>query len=232
MFNELLQRREHLLGELETVAVQCARNPSDIRIIAVTKFFPVEVIHAAYEVGFREIGENRVQDASQKRTVLSDLTLRWHGIGHLQTNKAKLAVETFDELHGLDREDIIDKVADACNTLKKNLAVFVQVNASGKSGQSGCEPEFVKPLLERIHRCSFLEPVGLMCIAAPVDEVGETEVRKQFAALRKMRDQLVETDLLPKSAGLSMGMSGDWKLAVQEGATLLRIGTAIFGERV
>ncbi len=232
MLEELMDRREALLGEIADVCQRCGRDPATVRIVAVTKFHPVSLIEAAYAAGFREIGENRIQEAAEKHATLSGLALRWHGIGHLQTNKAKLAVETFDEIHSLDRIEIIDKIAQAASSQGKQLAGYLQVNVSGKSGQSGCLAEDAPELLQRMKSSGSIVPVGLMCIAAPVDEVGETEVRKEFGKVRELRDRLISEKLLPDDAGMSMGMSGDWQLAVLEGATIIRIGSALFGERV
>lgn len=230
--NERIEERWRAFqARLRTVCDINSRALETVRVIVVTKFHPVSEIREAIAAGVTEIGENRVQEAASKKIELAGDNLRWHGIGQLQTNKARTAVEIFDELHGIDRIELIDKIGRASAELQKTASCYLQVNVTGKPGQGGCNLSDVPRLLDSMYSYPFLKPVGLMCIASLEEEVGAAGIRNEFAAARKLRDQLIAEQRLTDSAGLSMGMSGDWEYAIAEGATLIRIGTAIMGNR-
>jgi pyridoxal phosphate enzyme (YggS family) len=173
----------------------------------------------AIEAGIRHIGENRLQEALPKREALGDLAVTWHFIGHLQTNKAKKVVENFDWVECVDRSDLAEKLNQAAT---KPLPVLIEVNLGEETSKSGAEPEALEGLVESLKQYERLDLRGLMTIP-PFSEDPE-KVRPYFRKLR----QLAERFGLPQ---LSMGMSNDFEVAVEEGATMVRIGTSLFGER-
>jgi pyridoxal phosphate enzyme (YggS family) len=213
---------------LDAAAHSAGRTPSDITLVAVAKTFPAEAVRAAYAAGQRHFGENYVQEGSAKIDALGDLEgAVWHFIGPLQSNKSRMVAERFDWVHGIDRESIARRLSDQRPTGTPSLKVCIQVNVSGEDTKSGVAPEAVESLARTIAAMPNLELRGLMAIPAPTGD--PTLQRLPFAALRQLRDGLVARGIaLPD---LSMGMSADHAAAVHEGATLVRIGSAIFGAR-
>ncbi len=217
--------------ERVAAAAQTAgRDPAEVRLIAVTKGVPVDRIREAIACGIREIGENRVQEAQEKQVLLGTVPagdcppIAWHLIGHLQRNKAGTAAGLFDCIHSVDSPQLAEALDKAC---ERKLDVLIQVNVSGELTKHGCAPEAAPALAQAVSRCSNLRLSGLMTLA-PFTEDPE-QARPVFRMLRLLRDELQGKGFsLPH---LSMGMSHDFEVAVQEGATMVRIGTAIFGER-
>ena len=193
--------------------------PREITLIAVTKYRPLSTIEAVLEAGIFDIGESRVQEAVEKRAKLAQ-TARWHLIGHLQRNKAARAAETFDVIHSVDSIRLIDALART----ERNLQVFLQVNVSGETAKRGVSPQDASQLLRAAREAPNIDPIGLMTMA-PYSEDPE-EARPHFQSLRSLH-----AEIDPALPSLSMGMSGDFEVAVEEGATHIRIGTAIVGER-
>ncbi len=228
--NAELERR---IGEIHTIvagaAIACNRNPDSITLIAVTKTFPREDIDAAYNAGFRHFGENRVQEAQAKfeQPLPADAALRL--VGHLQSNKAKQVPGLFSAVDSVDRLSIVRALDKAASQRQTTLDVLVQVNIAGEAQKSGCDPDEVKAILQAIEQSSTLTARGLMTIA-PIDASGDA-LRRVFRELRLLRDHLQQE--LPTSdlTELSMGMSDDFHDAIAEGATQIRLGRAIFGER-
>ena len=211
------------------------RDPLEIRLICVTKGVPVERIREAVAAGVREIGENRVQEAQEKRVLLGTVPfgdsplLRWHLIGRLQRNKAKLASQLFDAIHSVDSLDLVEELEKQLMLRQAQhergaLEVLIQVNISGEATKGGCRPEEAEALAEAAMKGKNLRWSGLMTMA-PYSEDPEA-ARPVFRQLRELRDRLQAR--FGVKLGLSMGMSGDFETAVQEGATLVRVGTAIF----
>lgn len=198
-----------------------------VRIIAVTKTHGPEAVQAAVAAGLDAVGENRVQEALGKQAALPDLSVEWHLIGGLQTNKARQAVGRFALIHSVDRWELaaeLDRRAGAAGLVQH---VLVQVNASREPQKGGVEPEALPALLDRLRGTPHLAVRGLMTMAAFTAD--EAEQRRAFALLRALQEAAVrEGHVLPE---LSMGMSGDYPVAVEEGATLVRLGTVLFGER-
>lgn len=198
-------------------------------IVAVTKGHALTAARVAVDAGLRDLGENRVQEALGKLDALADLDARWHLIGHLQTNKAKHVPERFAMVHSIDSLRVaaaLEQVS-ARRAPGTTLPVLLQVNMAGERQKSGCTPEATAELLEGMVGMPHLSPRGLMTMAPFTDDEGVQ--RRVFAALRRLRDALeAEGHALPE---LSMGMSGDFRAAVAEGATILRLGTVLFGER-
>ncbi len=212
--------------QLARAAESSGRTPESIQLVAVSKYQPAERVLEAYNAGCRHFGENYVQEAANKRALLgqmSDATL--HLIGGLQSNKSALAVQTFDIVQTLDRPKLANALADAAKGQGKVLQVVLQVDLTGAAGRSGCAPAEIPKLAEQVIQLPSLQLRGLMAMA-PLG-IGDVETRKAFASVRKLYDALP----VQCQGILSMGMSGDYPLAIAEGATVVRVGTAIFGER-
>ncbi len=197
-----------------------------VRIVAVTKTHGPEAVRAALAAGLTDIGENRVQEALQKQEALPGLPVAWHLIGTLQRNKARHAAGRFALIHSVDRAELATEL-DRRVPPGDRQAVLVQVNCSGEAQKGGVEPEGLPALLEELAGLSRLDVRGLMTMSALTDEVAEQ--RRAFRLLRELRDAAERGGArLPE---LSMGMSGDYPAAVEEGATMIRLGTVLFGER-
>jgi PLP dependent protein len=215
-----------------TRAAERAGRPAEgITLVAVSKTFPADAIRAAYDAGLRHFGENRLQEFEAKRGALADFDATWHMIGHVQSNKARKAAEVFSRVDSVDRFSIAEKldVAIAEGAAGKRLPVLIEVNLGGEQTKSGAEESTLAPLAEDIaQKCPDLELCGLMVIPPYADD--PEQARSYFRRLRELRDELrVKIGLeLPV---LSMGMSHDFEVAIEEGATEVRLGTAIFGER-
>lgn len=197
-----------------------------VRIVAVTKTHGPEAVRAALAAGLEDVGENRVQEALAKQDELVGVPARWHLIGSLQRNKVKHAVGRFELIHSVDREDLVAELERRIVEARRQ-AVLVEVNCSGEAQKSGAEPDALPRLLDRIEASPRLELRGLMTMAALTTE--ERVQRAAFALLRDLRDRMQAAGhVLPE---LSMGMSGDYPAAIAEGATMIRLGTSLFGER-
>jgi PLP dependent protein len=209
------------------------RDPNEIALMAVTKTFPPESIRQAYDAGLRLFGENRVQEFAQKTDALRDLRdADWHMIGHLQTNKAAKAVELFSAVDSLDSLRLAQKLNSTAQQLGKKLAVLIEINVGGESAKSGVPPDSYEldELLQAAHQLDHLEFRGLMTIP-PFTEDSQ-QARPYFRRLREVRDQIAKRGLPGLGTSvLSMGMSHDFEVAIAEGSTCVRLGTAIFGER-
>jgi hypothetical protein len=221
-----------LPGRLARVREAVARHQSvagwthPVRIIAVTKGHGPDAVRAAAEAGLKDVGENRVQEALEKQDQLKELEVVWHLIGTLQRNKARHAVGRFALIHSVDRVELGVEL-DRRSASESRQRVLVQVNCSGEPQKGGVEPEALSGLLDALRALPRLEVNGLMTMSALTDDTGEQ--RRAFRRLRELRES-AERDghRLPE---LSMGMSGDYPAAVEEGATMIRLGTVLFGER-
>jgi PLP dependent protein len=218
----------HLAQVRETVARHQAIGgwSHPVRIVAVTKGHPPEAVRAALAAGLEDIGENRVQEALQKQDVLPEVRVSWHLIGTLQRNKARHAAGRFALVHSVDRPDLATEL-DRRVGPDTRQPVLVQVNCSDEPQKGGVAPEQLPELLDRIRGLERLDLRGLMTMSALTDDAGEQ--RRAFSRLRELRDAGEHAGhRLPE---LSMGMSGDYPVAVEEGATMIRLGTVLFGER-
>ncbi|HET7840461.1 MAG TPA: YggS family pyridoxal phosphate-dependent enzyme [Terriglobia bacterium] len=217
----------------ERIAAACQRSgrrPEDVKLVAISKTFPAERVREAYHAGLREFGENRVQEAAAKRAALADLGITWHLVGHLQTNKAKTARELFQWVHSVDTIRLAQKLHQAASAGSARLRVLIEVNLAGEESKSGTRPQDVLPLAEEISRLGLLELRGLMAIP-PIVENPE-DARPYFRRLREMAEQLAGQKIAGITmADLSMGMTHDFEVAIEEGATIVRVGTGIFGGR-
>jgi pyridoxal phosphate enzyme (YggS family) len=222
-----------LQSKIDQSARRAGRNPSEVALMAVTKTHPPDRIREAYEAGLRLFGENRVQEFSGKARALTGLPgARWHMIGHLQTNKAAKAAELFTAVDSVDSVKLAEKLDAAARTLNKKLQVLIEINVGGEEAKSGValdSPE-LEELLKSAPRLEALEIRGLMTVP-PFTEDPEGS-RPYFGKLRTLRDQITARNLPAITMEiLSMGMSHDFAVAIEERSTCIRIGTAIFGER-
>jgi PLP dependent protein len=205
---------------MSAAAARAGRERSDILLVAVTKKFPAAVIREAYEMGLREFGENYVQEFETKRPELGPCPgARFHLIGHLQSNKARKAAEIFDVVQTVDTAKLARRLDEG---REEPLDVMIEVKLSAEEAKAGAAPEDVPALVEAIRGCANLQLLGLMTMP-PWSEDAETS-RPYFARLRKLAEE-------NQLAGLSMGMSHDLEVAIEEGATMVRVGTALFGPR-
>jgi len=209
-------------------ATRAGRSASDITLVAVSKTFPAEAIRAAYELGLRHFGENRVQEWELKRPVLADLAATWHLVGHLQSNKARRSTSLFQRVDSVDSIPLAQRLDATAADERKRLQILIEVHLGGEETKSGvAEPDLLQ-LAESIAQLQNLELLGLMTIP-PYFKMPE-EVRPFFRKLRDLRDSVAGKLGLPLPV-LSMGMSHDLEIAIEERATEIRIGTALFGER-
>lgn len=228
------ERIAEIKNRLTKAAYSCNRKPDGIHIVAVTKTVPAERIREAIESGISIIGENYIRDAREKHPLLSSNPVAWHFIGHLQTNKAKYAVKLFDLIHSVDSVKLAQELDIQANKISKVQNILIQVNLGKEKTKSGINEEDAPDLINEMSHFKNLFVKGLMVIPPFFDD--HERVRPYFSALRNLRDRIGSSlDSCPVKNivmdELSMGMSGDFETAIEEGATLVRIGTAIFGER-
>lgn len=214
---------------INRAALRCDRQPDEIRLVSVSKTVPLERIREAVSAGATILGENYIQEAREKIALIGT-EAEWHFIGHLQSNKAKFAVELFSMIHSVDRVSLAEELNKEAAKKNKILPVLIQVNISGEETKSGIDAAGTRQLVQQVAQLPHLSVQGLMTMPPWFED--SQEARPYFRALRKLRDELAGEKIPNVSlTELSMGMSGDFEVAIEEGATLVRIGTAIFGER-
>ena len=213
---------------IERACERAGRDPGEVSILAASKTRTPEEIREVFEAGIRLFGENRVQEARDKIPLLSDLSIEWHMIGHLQRNKVKYAVNLFDVVESLDSKELADELEKRLSKLGKKMRVFIEVKLSPEETKHGCSPEEALELAKYVLSLEHLKLEGLMTVPPYFEDL--ELVRPYFRKLREIRDNL-EDALGVNLPHLSMGMSHDFEVAVEEGATIVRIGTAIFGPR-
>ena len=212
---------------IEAACARANREPSEVTMVAVSKSQPPEAVRAALELGQLIFGENRVQEAKAKIPLCPDRA-RWHLIGHLQSNKARDAVVLFSMIESIDSLHLADELEKWADKQAKTLRILLEVNIAGESSKFGYKPENVVAELPRINECRHLELYGLMTIAPYTTDA--EKVRPVFRKLRELKTECEQLLGAPLQH-LSMGMSGDFEVAIEEGATMVRIGTALFGPR-
>jgi hypothetical protein len=231
--NELTSIRENVARVEAAIAAACRRSGrrrEDVRLVAVSKTHPPEAIRAAFAAGLRDFGENRVQEAKAKRPELADLAITWHLVGHLQSNKAGAARELFQCVHSLDSGRLAEKLAREASPGGERLPVLIEVNLGGETSKTGVRTAEVLDLAAQVGRLATLELRGLMVI--PPLFADPDRVRPYFRQLRELAREIASRNLPGVSMReLSMGMSHDYEVAIEEGATIVRVGTAIFGPR-
>jgi hypothetical protein len=234
---EIPSRRDEIAARLSAVRqrLACAieragRLPSSVRLVAVSKTRPAGDVHAAFDAGQADFGENRVQEALEKIAATSDMPITWHLVGHLQSNKARKAAESFAWIHSIDSADLLKRVDAAAGEAGRRPELLVQVDLAGEATKHGAPAEAWLSLFDAAAECRAAQVTGLMLL--PPFTPDPEDARPYFRRLRGLRDDLagrgVPHEMLRE---LSMGMSHDFEVAVEEGATIVRVGTAIFGER-
>ena len=217
-------------SRIDAAARRAGRDPDGIRLIAVSKTFGADRVRAAWEAGQRDFGENKVQEALQKIDETSDMEIRWHLIGHLQSNKARKAGPAFAAIHSIDSVDLLQRVDAAAAEQGAAPEVLIQVDLAGEETKFGAPEADVPAIARAAAACRAARLTGLMLLP-PWSEYPEV-ARPYFRRLRELRDRLVADGIGRATLGeLSMGMSHDFEVAIQEGATIVRVGTAIFGKR-
>lgn len=230
----IAQNLEAVRARIETAARKCGRNPHEISLMAVSKTFPADAIREACAAGQRLFGENRVQEFESKAPALAGLTgTQFHMIGHLQSNKSRKAVELFHGIESVDSIKLADRLDSAAAELNKTLPVVLEINVGGEDAKSGLSLDWteVEPLLSNAQRWQNLEIRGLMAVPPFTDD--PEGARPYFRRLRELRDEIARRNFPCVSMDtLSMGMSHDFEVAIEEGSTCVRVGTAIFGTRL
>ncbi len=228
--NAVATRLTEIRARIGEAGARAGRSPADIRLIAVSKTFPLSAVRAAYEAGQRDFGENRVQEALQKIEAGADMEIGWHLIGHLQSNKARKAAEQLSLIHSIDSVDLLRRVDAAAAAAGRTIEVLVQTDLALEATKHGASLDTVPAIFEEAGRCQAAQVVGLMLLP-PLAENPE-EARPWFRRLRDERDRLAGSGVAARHLReLSMGMSHDFEVAIAEGATMVRVGTAIFGSR-
>jgi pyridoxal phosphate enzyme (YggS family) len=217
-------------GRVARSAERVNRNPADIRLVAVSKTYGADHVAAAAAAGQHDFGENKVQEGLQKIGRLADTTIRWHLIGHLQSNKARKAGESFQWIHAIDGADVLGRVDQGAAAAGQRPQALVQVDLAGETTKHGVRPEALADIFAAARSCVAVQLVGLMVLPPAVDD--PALARPWFRKLRAVRDDLMASGVPPERlAHLSMGMSHDFEVAIEEGATIVRVGSAIFGAR-
>ena len=225
---EITANLAHINARIAAACAACGREPDEVRLLPVSKTVPAERLHFAYDAGIRLLGENKVQEAYDKWQTLTALEgLQWAVIGHLQSNKVKYVARFAAEFQALDSLDIAEALDRRLQQEGRSLDVFIQINTSDEPQKYGMAPDAAEAFIRALPAYSALRPRGLMTLALFSDD--HEAVRRCFVRLRELRDRLREIN--PAIAELSMGMSGDFELAIAEGATTVRVGQAIFGAR-
>ena len=228
----LAERLARIRAQIAAAAEGCGRSAEEVTLIAISKTHPASAVRELIELGATDAGENRVQEAESKIHDIGRDKVRWHLVGHLQANKARRAVNLFDVIHSLDSIDLAHRLDRLCGEEgRENLPVLIQVDLGHEETKTGVDETALPQLVEDIKELNRLELIGLMTLP-PFFENAE-DSRPFFRRLRELRDELVGRGAFGNTkAELSMGMTHDFRVAIEEGATMVRIGTAIFGERV
>jgi len=221
------ERLQAVKSRIAAASRACGRDPRDIVLVAVSKTFSADRIRRLYELGQRDFAENYAQEALEKQTTVADLAVAWHFIGPIQSNKTRAIAEHFDWVHSVDRLKVAERLSTQRPASQPPLQVCVQVNVSGESSKSGLAPEGLQAVAHAIARLPRLKLRGLMAIPEPTTDMSLAQ--RRFEALRTLKDALVRAGLDLDT--LSMGMSDDLEAAIAAGATMVRVGTAIFGSR-
>jgi pyridoxal phosphate enzyme (YggS family) len=230
VIDTLPNRLADVRARIARAAGRVGRDPASIRLVAISKTFSSDAVRAAAAAGQVDFGENKVQEALQKMDQTADLAIRWHLVGHLQSNKARKAGGRFDVVQSIDNAALVAKLDEAAVASGRRIELLVQVDLADEATKFGAREEDLEAIFEAASACRAARIVGLMLIPPAVDD--PDAARPYFRALRELRDRLEKSGVRPTQLSqLSMGMSHDFEVAVEEGATLVRVGTAIFGTR-
>jgi PLP dependent protein len=229
--NDIAGNLAAIRQRVAAAAAAAGRDPQSVRLLAVSKTFSADHVRIAFDAGQRDFGENKVQEALQKIEATADLAIRWHLIGHLQSNKAKKAGGAFAAIHSVDSIDVVRRLDAAAEEQGARPDLYVQVDLAGESTKFGAPEADVAGIARAASACRAAVLRGLMLLPPWFDD--PEQARPYFRRLRLLRDRLIEDGVdSARLAELSMGMSHDFEVAIQEGATLVRVGTAIFGKRI
>jgi pyridoxal phosphate enzyme (YggS family) len=225
------ERFANIQGRIKQTLDRCGRHSSDVTLVAISKTHPASVVANVIQIGATDVGENRVQEAESKILEIGRDKARWHLVGHLQANKARRAVKLFDVIHSLDSIELAQRLDRLCEEeAVDELSVLIQVDLAREATKSGAAESDLNDLAAEINRRSHLRLLGLMTLPPFFDD--PEEARPFFRRLATLRDDLRAQGMFHETRGeLSMGMTHDFEIAIEEGATMVRIGTAIFGER-
>jgi len=228
---QLAARLTAVRERIAAAAKSCGRQPEEVKLIAISKTHPASVIRTLIEFGATDLGENRVQEAEEKITEIGRERARWHLVGHLQANKARRAVNLFEVIHSVDSLDLAQRLNRLCaEEGREKLPILIQVDLGHEETKSGIDESELTHLVDGLRSLKHLELIGLMTLPPFFDDTEQS--RPFFRRLRELRDELELRGAFGNRKGeLSMGMTHDFEIAIQEGATMVRIGTAIFGER-
>ena len=230
MAEEIKDNLARVRAAVAQAAMRAGRWPDEVTLIAVSKTFDAATVQQAVDAGAVDLGENRVQEAAGKVGVVRADGLRWHLIGHLQSNKARLAVKTFDVIHTIDSVELAERLERICGEERRRLDVLVQVDLGHEATKAGADEAEVAAIVETLDAAPHLSLKGLMTLPPLFDDA--EQARPFFRRLREIRDELNrQRPLERRLTELSMGMSHDFTVAIEEGATMVRVGTAIFGAR-
>ena len=227
----LAKRFAAVQQRINVAATRSGRSPQDVALIAISKTHPASLIRNLIELGATDLGENRVQEAEEKIPQVGQTNARWHLVGHLQANKARRALNLFDVIHSLDSIDLARRLDRLCIEVgRQSLPLLIQVDLGHEETKSGINEQELPRLAETVRQLEHIELIGLMTLPPFFDD--PEQARPYFRRLRELRDELTRDAAFGERKGeLSMGMTHDFEVAIEEGATMVRIGTAIFGER-
>lgn len=224
------QNYQKVLSEIKESCIQAQRNPQDVKLMLVSKTVPTEIIQASFDWGHRLFGENKIQELVQKKKDMAPTPIEFHFIGHLQTNKVKECVRYASAIDSVDRINLVEELDRRLQAEGKSMDILVQVNTSGEESKYGISPELALELVRQISKFDTLNVKGLMTLALFSSDA--EKVRHCFKILRELRDKIKNEGIHRIAMDeLSMGMSSDYKIAIEEGSTILRVGTAIYGAR-
>ena len=230
--DQIGERLARVRAQIEAAALKCGRLPHEVTLIAISKTHPASLVRAAIEFGANDIGENRVQEAEQKINEVGRSAARWHLVGHLQANKARRAVQLFDVIHSLDSLELARRLDRLCGEEgRETLPVLIQVDLGHEETKAGIDESELPELVEGLKSLGRVQLVGLMTLPPFFDD--PEQARPFFRRLRELRDDLARQGAFgaDRKGELSMGMTHDFAVASEEGATMVRVGTAIFGQR-
>lgn len=232
MSEDICKNLKNIENKITQACEKAGRNPDEITLVAVSKMKPLEDIKEAFSCGQIHFGENRAKELQDKMDDYKEEAIQWHMVGNLQTNKIKYMVERVNWIHSIEKSKYLREIEKRASRIDRVINTLIQVNISGEEQKSGCEPHDIESILEYAQGLDHVNVRGLMGMATFVDREEVEKVRPQFQQLRELRDEHREWECENIQLDeLSMGMTNDMEIAIEEGATMLRIGRAIFGER-
>lgn len=229
--DEIKNNFDRIKERVNNAAIKCGRNPDEITIVSVSKTHPVDTIKAGRKAGITVFGENYAQELKEKHDLLeaTEQSIKWHYIGHLQTNKVKYLIPFVNLIHSVDSIHLAEEISKQAIKYNRNVEILLQVNTSGEDSKSGCNPDDIYAFAIEAIKIPNLNITGLMTIGSFTENI--IQIRKEFKMLRTIKEEMNNNYGLKQFINLSMGMTGDFEIAIEEGSTFIRVGTAIFGQR-